>query len=73
MADTRMEVILGIPFLTLSSADIRFAERELVWSTYIDAETLPTARRVEIIDKKEFAAAALSKDERIDAVTNPSQ
>ena len=30
VADTRMEVVLGMPFLTLSNADIRFAERELV-------------------------------------------
>lgn len=29
LANTSMEVILEMPFLTLSSADIRFAEREL--------------------------------------------
>ena len=73
VADTRMEVVLGMPFHSLSSADIRFTERELVWRTYIDAETLPTTRRVETTDKKTFAAATLSKDERIDAVMNPSQ
>ena len=27
VADTRMEVVLGMPFLILSNADIRFAER----------------------------------------------
>lgn len=31
LADTSMEVVLGLSFLTLSSADIRFAERELAW------------------------------------------
>ena len=61
VAETRMEVVLGMLFLTLSSANIRFAERELVWSTYIDAETLRTTRRVEVIDKKEFAATQVSK------------
>ena len=63
MAYTRMAVVLGMPFLTLSSVDIRFAERELVWRTYSAAEALPTTRRVEIIDKKEFAVAALNKDD----------
>ena len=37
VADTRVEVVLGMLFLTLSSADIRFAE-ELVWRTYTAAE-----------------------------------
>ena len=30
VADTRMEVVLGMSFLTLNNADIRFAERGLV-------------------------------------------
>lgn len=38
-ANTSIEV-LGMPFLTLSSADRRFAERELVWRTYT-----PTTRK----------------------------
>ena len=29
LADTMMEVVLGMPFLTLSNADIQFAEKEL--------------------------------------------
>ena len=52
-----------MPFLTLSKADVRFAERELVWRTYTAVEALPTTRRVEIIDKREFAAAALNADD----------
>ncbi len=31
LADTSMEVALGMSFLTLSNADIWFAEKELVW------------------------------------------
>ena len=57
------KVVLGMPFLTLSSADIRFAERELVWRTYMAAEALPTAKRVEPFNAKEFAAAALGVDD----------
>lgn len=62
LADISMKVVLGMPFLTLSNADIQFAERELAWRTYTAAEALPTTRRVEIIDK-EFAAAALNEDD----------
>ena len=63
LANIGLEVVLGMLFLTLSKADIRFAERELVWRTYTAAEALPTTRRVEIIDKREFAAAALNADD----------
>ena len=65
LADTTMEVVLGMPFLTLSNADIQFAEKELTWRTYTTEDALPTTRRVELIDKKEFAKAAL--DENIKA------
>ena len=35
-------------------------EREFVWKIYTAAKALPTTRKVEIIDKKEFAAAAMN-------------
>ena len=57
MANIRLEVVLGIPFFNFSMTDICFAEREFVWRTYTAAKTLLTIRRVEIIDKKEFAMA----------------
>ena len=60
-----MEVVLGMPFLTLSNADVQFAEKKLTWRTYTTEEALPTTRRVEIIDRKEFAKAAL--DENVEA------
>ena len=56
MADTKIEVVLGMLFLTLSNADIRFAERKLVWRTYSATKALSTTQRVEIIGKKEFVA-----------------
>lgn len=62
MADTQIKVILGMLFLTLGNANIRFAERKLVWKTYSAAETLPITQRMEIIDKKEFVTAALNED-----------
>ena len=50
-------------FLTLSKADIWFAERELVWRTYTAVETLPMTRMMEIIDKREFVETALNADD----------
>ena len=54
-----------MPFLTLSNADIKFAQKELTWRSYITAEALTTIKWVEIIDRKEFAKAAL--DENVEA------
>lgn len=56
-------MVLKMLSLTLSSAGRRFAEKELVWRIYTAAEALLTIRGVEIIDKKGFAAAALSEDD----------
>ena len=44
LANTSMNVVLGKPFFTLSDADIRFAERNLVWRRYY---TLSGARALE--------------------------
>ena len=51
-----------MPFLTLSNADVQFVEKELTWRSYTTAEALPTTKRVELIDKKEFAKAALDEN-----------
>ena len=50
-----------MPFLILSNADVQFVEKELTWRSYTTAEALPTTKRVEFIDKKEFAKAALDE------------
>ena len=50
LADISMEVVLGMPFLSFSNADVQFAEKELTWKTYTTEEALPTTRQVEIID-----------------------
>ena len=59
LANTSIEVVLGMPFLTLSNANIQFAEKELTWRSYTAAKALPTTKRIELIDKKEFAKAML--------------
>ena len=51
-----------MPFLTLSDADVDFLNRELRWRIYITKKALPTTRHVELVGKKEFAAAALDPE-----------
>lgn len=62
LAGTSMEVILGMPFLKLSNADVKFLAGKLTWRTYTIIEALPIAKRVELIDKHEFAKVALDKN-----------
>ena len=59
LAETSMEVVLGMFFLTFSNADIQFAGKELTWRSYTTAEALPITKRVKLIDKKKFAKAVL--------------
>ncbi len=42
----------------MSNADINFQARNLQWRSYTTGKVLPTTRRVELIGKKEFIAAA---------------
>ena len=65
LADLSIEVVLGMPFLTFSNADIKFAQKKLTWRSYTAAEALSTTKRVKIIDRKEFAKAVL--DEHVEA------
>ncbi len=62
LADVRPDIVLGMPFLTMSNADVDFEARNLQWRSYITREVLPTTRRVELIGKKEFAAIALDPE-----------
>ena len=65
VADTRMNIVLGIPFLTLSNIDIRFAERELTWKIYTAVDTLPTTKRVQIINRKKVVKVALDPNKEV--------
>ncbi len=65
LADTSMEVVLRMPFLSLSNTDVKFAELgKLTWRLYTVADVLPTTSWVELIDKREFAKAALDKNSK---------
>ena len=53
--------LIWIPFFTLSNVNIQFAKKKITWRSYTVAKALPTTKRVEIINKKKFAKAALNK------------
>ena len=57
-----MEVVLRMPFLALSNANIQFNTKSFTWRSYSTAEALPTNRRVELIDKHDFAKAVLDEN-----------
>ena len=64
LADISREVVLSMLFLILNNTDIQFAEKKLTWRSYIVVEVLPTTKRVEFINKKEFAKAALDENSK---------
>ena len=59
VADTRFEVILGMPFLKISNANVAFGEGTLTLKLYTTNKALPTTERVRLVDPKEFVIAAL--------------
>ena len=63
VADISVEVVLRMLFLAFCKIEVDFAERELTWKAYIIAEALSTTKRVQIINSKEFAKAALDLDQ----------
>ena len=65
IVNVSLEVVFGMPFLILSGADIDFFGRELRWRIFTTKKALPTIIPIELIDKKEFAAAALDLEHEI--------
>lgn len=62
LVNTNMKVVLDISFPSLNNANSIFTEESsgrLTWKSYIIAGTLSITSRVELIDKHEFARAAL--------------
>lgn len=59
VADISVEMILEILFLTFNNANMLFVERELIWRAYSTVEVLFTTKWMQIINRKNFAAAAL--------------
>ena len=59
VANVSLKIVLRMLFFTLNDANVDFLDQELRLKTYITKEAFLTTRRIELIDKKEFAAIAL--------------
>ena len=46
VADTKFEVVLRMPFLKLSNADVSFGEKTLTWKSYTINKALSTTEQV---------------------------
>ncbi len=62
LADIKPNIMLGMPFLTMSNVDVNFQAWDLQWRSYTTGDVLPTTRWVELIRKKEFTTAALNPE-----------
>lgn len=65
LTETSIEVVLEISFLIFSNANIQFIEKKLIWRSYIAAKALLTTKRVELIDRKDFATIILDENKEI--------
>lgn len=65
IADNRMDIVFEMPFLTFNNIDIRFAEGDFTWRIYMAKKALPSIKRVQIINLKKFAKAALDPNQEV--------
>ena len=72
VANVSLEVVFEMFFFTLNDIDINILGRELRWRTYTTKKGFPTIRRVELVDKKEFASAIFDLKSGIFIVHNVS-
>ena len=64
VADTKFEVILGMPFLKLSNTKVSFDKKTLPWKSYTINKALLITKQVQLVDLKEFVIAALDTDKK---------
>ncbi len=62
LTNIKPDVVLGIPFLTISNVDVDFQARDLQWRSYITGNILPTIKWLELIRKKKFAVVVLNPE-----------
>ena len=64
MADTKFKVVLEMPFLKLSNADVSFGKGILVWKSYTINKAILITEQVQLDNLKEFVIAALDADSK---------
>ncbi len=52
LADVKSDIVLGMPFLTMSNANVDFQAWDLQWRPYITEDILLTPKQIELIKKK---------------------
>lgn len=57
--------MLGMSFLKLSNADMKFAAWEITWRSYTIIKKLLTVKPIKQIDKHKFTQIALEKNSEI--------
>lgn len=63
LANTSIEVVLGMPLLFLSNINIKFAKLgKITYSLYTAAKALPTNSWMKLINKKKLAKATIDKN-----------
>lgn len=65
LADITIDIAINISFFTLSNVEIDFMGYYIYWKIYIFVEIFPTTRRVELIEKKRFTAAAFDLEDDV--------
>ncbi len=65
MANIKSDIVFGILFLTISNADIDFQAQDLQWRFYITGDIFSTAKKIELIWKKEFAITVLDLEYKV--------
>ncbi len=58
LVNVKPDIVLEIPYMTMSNADVDFQARNLQWRSYTTRDILSTTRRVELIGKKEFVVTS---------------
>ncbi len=63
LVDVKLDIVLGIPFLTMSNTDVDFQAWDWQWKSYTIGDIFSTTKQVELIRKKEFAVAAFDLED----------
>ena len=64
VANTKFEIVLEMPSLKISNADVVFGKKTLTWKSYTTNKALPTTEQVQLVDPKEFVIAVLDADSK---------
>ena len=64
VANTKFELVLRMPFSKINNANVAFGEGTLTWRSYTINKALPTTKRVQLVDLKEFVIVVLDVDSK---------